>query len=70
MDFALTADQRMMQDSLAKALESLAPLERVRAFSDSGEAVARDVWQGLTELGVPGILIPEEHGGLGLTLHP
>jgi alkylation response protein AidB-like acyl-CoA dehydrogenase len=68
MDFALSSDQRMMQDSLNKALESLAPLERARAFADSGEAVARDVWKGLTELGVPGLLIPEEHGGLGLTL--
>ncbi len=68
MDFALSSDQRMMQDSLDKALESLAPLERVRAFAEGREAVAKDVWNGLTELGVPGLLIPEEHGGLGLTL--
>ena len=56
----------MMQASLAGTLDRVCPLERVRAFAESREAVARDVWGALTELGVPGLLIPEEHGGLGL----
>ena len=57
-----------MQASLAGTLDRVCPLERVRAFAESREAVARDVWGALTELGVPGLLIPEEHGGLGLGL--
>jgi alkylation response protein AidB-like acyl-CoA dehydrogenase len=68
MDFALTADQRLMQASIAGVLSRAAPLERVRAFADSGEAVATDVWAALTDLGVPGVLLGEAHGGLGLTL--
>jgi alkylation response protein AidB-like acyl-CoA dehydrogenase len=68
MDFALSHDQKMMQASLAGALSRACPLERVRAFADARQGVARDVWAALVDLGVPGLLIPEEHGGLGLTL--
>jgi alkylation response protein AidB-like acyl-CoA dehydrogenase len=68
MDFGLSSDQRMMQDSLGKALERLCPLDRVRAFADSKQTVARDLWTGLADLGVAGLLIDEEHGGLGLGL--
>ncbi|HLZ85111.1 MAG TPA: acyl-CoA dehydrogenase family protein [Caulobacteraceae bacterium] len=68
MDFALSQDQKLMQASLAGTLDRASPLERVRAFAEIREPVARDVWGALTELGVPGLLIPEEHGGLGLGL--
>jgi alkylation response protein AidB-like acyl-CoA dehydrogenase len=66
MRFALSEDQVLLQDSLAKAMAELAPLERVRRFADEAEPSAADIWAGLTELGLPGLLIPEEHGGLGL----
>jgi alkylation response protein AidB-like acyl-CoA dehydrogenase len=68
MDFALSQDQRMMQASLDGGLTRLCPLERVRAFADGAESVARDIWRGLTELGLPGLLVDEAHGGLGLGL--
>lgn len=68
MRFALSEDQLLLQDSLRKALAALAPLERVRRFADEDEASAPDIWAGLTELGLPGLLIPEAHGGLGLGL--
>lgn len=68
MDFALSQDQKLMQASLVGTLERICPLSRVRAYAESGEDVAHDVWRGLTELGVPGILIDEEHGGVGLKL--
>ncbi|HZK99327.1 MAG TPA: acyl-CoA dehydrogenase family protein [Caulobacteraceae bacterium] len=68
MDFALSPEQRMFQDSLSGELARVCPLPRVRAFAEGGEPVARDVWAALTELGVAGVLIPEQHGGLGLGL--
>lgn len=68
MRFALSEDQTLLQDSLTKALADLSPLERVRRFADGDEATAPDLWAGLAELGLPGLLIPEEHGGLGLGL--
>ncbi len=68
MEFSLTADQKMMQDSVGRTLERTGPLERVRNATDSGEPYAGDVFSALVELGVPGILVPEEFGGLGLSL--
>jgi alkylation response protein AidB-like acyl-CoA dehydrogenase len=68
MRFALSEDQRLLQASLGKALAELSPLERVRRFADGGETRAPDIWAGLAELGLPGLLVPEAHGGLGLGL--
>lgn len=68
MRFALSEDQTLLQDSLTKALADLSSLDRVRRFADGGEATAPDIWAGLSELGLPGLLVPEEHGGLGLGL--
>jgi alkylation response protein AidB-like acyl-CoA dehydrogenase len=68
MDFSLSADQRALQDSVTRVLGDVCKLARVRAFAESDEPVARDVWAALSELGVPAILVPEAQGGLGLTL--
>ena len=66
MEFGLTSDQTMMQESVDRTLARVAPLERVRRAAS--EPFARDVFDALVELGAPGILIPEEFGGLGLSL--
>ncbi len=68
MEFALSSDQTMMQDSVGRTLERLCPLDRVKSAVQQKEPLARDVWTGLIELGVPALLIPEAHGGLGLSL--
>lgn len=65
MDFDISADQKMMQESLDRTLARVCPLERVRTARDG---LARDVLTAVAELGVTGILIPEDHGGLGLKL--
>ncbi|MBI1260802.1 MAG: acyl-CoA dehydrogenase [Rhizobiales bacterium] len=68
MEFGLSEDQRMLQDSLGKLLEKCAPLDHVREIADQSKAYSATVWQALGELGVAGILVPEEHGGMGQTL--
>ena len=68
MDFALSEEQRMLQESIAGYLESSCPLARVRETGEAGDARADDVWQGLAELGVHGVLIDEAFGGVGLGL--
>ena len=68
MDFALSEEQRMLQESIAGYLESSAPLARVREVAEAGDARADDVWQGLAELGAHGVLIDEAFGGVGLGL--
>ena len=68
MEFALSSDQKMMQDSVMRTLDRVCPLDRIKSAVQQKEAVARDVWASLVELGVPALLIPEAHGGLGLSL--
>jgi alkylation response protein AidB-like acyl-CoA dehydrogenase len=68
MDFSLTSDQKMMQESLSRTLAETASLERVRRFADDPADRGADIWAALTDFGLPGILIPEEFGGLGLGL--
>src|SRR4051812_14380028 len=68
MDFALSADQKMLQESLTRTLADASPLDRVRQFAGDLEDPAKDVWDALADFGLPGIVVPEEHGGLGLTL--
>ena len=68
MRFALSEDQTLLQDSLNRTLADLSPLDRVRRFADGNECSAPDIWAGLSELGLPGLMIAEEYGGLGLGL--
>lgn len=66
MDFSLTEQQCLMQEETAKALERISPVSRVREAIEAPAAISRDVWKGLCELGLQGILIDPEFGGLGL----
>jgi alkylation response protein AidB-like acyl-CoA dehydrogenase len=69
MDFSLTDTQNMLVSQLDGALGRLSPLARVRLHAGAADdAFADDIWAGLIDSGVPGILVPEAQGGLGLTL--
>ena len=66
MDFRFTDDQLTFQATLRKALEKECTPEQVRALweTESGRSAQR--WAQLAELGLLGLLVPEDHGGLGL----
>jgi alkylation response protein AidB-like acyl-CoA dehydrogenase len=66
VDFSLTAEQHELQAAFDKALAKICPLDRVRRHADARESFAADVWQGLVEFGVAGLVVPERFGGLGL----
>jgi alkylation response protein AidB-like acyl-CoA dehydrogenase len=68
MDFGLSDEQRLLEESVRRYLETEAPIARVREIVETPTGHHRPLWQGLAELGVAGILVPEEHGGSGLTL--
>ncbi|MGB1088275.1 MAG: acyl-CoA dehydrogenase family protein, partial [Alphaproteobacteria bacterium] len=68
MEFALSEEQEMLQDSVRRFLEDKLALDRVREVADQGPASATDAWAGLVELGLTGILVPEEFGGSGMGL--
>lgn len=66
MEFGLSSEQTLLQDSIASFLADKAPLDRVRRFANDNEGRAADIVAGLAELGVPGLLVPEAYGGVGL----
>ncbi|MDO8839466.1 MAG: acyl-CoA dehydrogenase family protein [Parvibaculum sp.] len=66
MEFALSEEQRLLQDSVRRFLEQNAPLDKVRLAAGNTHTVQRSLWAGASELGIPGMLIPEDFGGMGL----
>jgi alkylation response protein AidB-like acyl-CoA dehydrogenase len=67
MDFSLNEEQRMLQDSISKILQSECPLERVREVAESGVNLLPPLQQKMVESGITGIVIPENLGGVGLS---
>ena len=65
MDFGLSEEQTLFQDTLNSFLTDQVGLERVRRIA-GGEEPTSAVWAELAELGVSALLVPEEHGGVGL----
>ena len=61
-------EQRALGDSVARTLADAAPLDRVRELYGGPRPADDAAWKSLVDLGVPGALVPEECGGLGLAL--
>lgn len=68
MDFGLSEDQTILEDSLQRFVAASAPVERVRAIQEHPDGHDRELWKELARLGVVGILVPDELGGSGLGL--
>lgn len=68
MEFGLSKEQRLLQESMARYLDGQGSLERVKQFARDNEKRADDLWSGISDLGTPAVLIAEEHGGIGLGL--
>ncbi len=68
MDFGLSDEQKLLDESLRRFLAERVPTTRVRELIETPDAHDAKAWGELAELGVAGCLIAEEHGGAGLTL--
>ncbi len=66
MDFEFSQDQEMLRDSVRRFLSERAPISWVREHYDDPRGTTDEVWKGVVDLGLTGILVPEEHGGLGM----
>jgi alkylation response protein AidB-like acyl-CoA dehydrogenase len=67
MDFTFTEDQLLFQDSVRDFLVNEVTAERIRALWDTDSGRDDALWQQLAELGLTGVTVPEEHGGLGMS---
>ena len=68
MEFALTDEQRMLDESLRGYLARELPLEKLKAMAKDASGLSEPHWKALAELGVTGLLVPTELGGAGLGL--
>ena len=69
MYFGLSEDQIFFQDNVKKFLEDNAPLDVIRNISKGEDLNQKnEIHSGIINLGINNILVPEEHGGLGLDL--
>ena len=67
MNFDFSDDQKLLKEQVRKVLADKCSTKVVRRVLDGNETHAEEVWKGLVDLGVPGVGIPEEFGGLGLS---
>src|SRR6266850_8556015 len=68
MDFDLSKPQKLLKDSARAFLARECKTSRVRELMDTDTAHDKQLWQAMAEQGWTGLVIPEEHGGLGLGL--
>jgi alkylation response protein AidB-like acyl-CoA dehydrogenase len=66
MNFGFTEEQELLRAEVRKFLDQNASMEEVRRIAESDESFDRSLWSRMAELGWIGLVIPEEHGGLGL----
>ena len=65
-DLVLTEEQQLLQSTAADFARQSLPVSRLRALRETGDGFSRDLWREMGNLGWPGMLLPEEYGGLGL----
>ena len=68
MEFGPSEEQMLLKNSIDRYLEDNSPVDRIHRFADDDENRADDIWTGLCEIGLSGLLIDEKHGGVGLDL--
>ena len=68
MNLGVSAEQRELRNSVRRFLAERAPLTRVRELMETADGIDPAVWrQASTQLGLPGIAVPEEYGGAGFS---
>ena len=68
MDFDLSDEQRLLQETVQQFLENECPMARLRELFDDETGYDAVLWKGLAELGLAGIHLPGEYGGSELEI--
>ena len=66
MRFAFSEDQLLLQKTVRDFLRAECAPERVRALWETENGRSPDLWKKLADVGLPGLLVPEARGGMGL----
>jgi len=68
MYFGLSEEQQSLQDNIKKYLEDNASLDTIKEVAGGDSAKAENIHKGLVELGISGLMVPEQYGGLELDM--
>jgi alkylation response protein AidB-like acyl-CoA dehydrogenase len=68
VNFALTEEQELLQSTVRDFVAKECSAQVVRAVFDGKREAVSVLWNGLAEMGVAGLVVPEAHGGAGLEL--
>ncbi|HEX6569295.1 MAG TPA: acyl-CoA dehydrogenase family protein [Acidimicrobiales bacterium] len=68
LDLAFTDEQEMLREVVRSLLAEHAPLTVVREMEDDPVGFPADLWKRLGTLDLLGLLLPEAHGGSGMSL--
>ena len=66
MYFGLSEEQKSLEENINRFLADNAPLDIIKAVANGEADKAQAVHQGIIDLGLSGLVIPEEYGGLEL----
>ncbi len=68
MDFSLSEEQELLQETVRAFVAKECPPQKVRAIFDGERQEVPALSKGLAELGIAGLVVPEALGGAGLEL--
>ncbi|MBM3132829.1 MAG: acyl-CoA dehydrogenase [Chloroflexi bacterium] len=65
MDFSLSAEQQLLKKEVQQFLDNECPKKIVRQLEKSELGYSPEIWKKMADLGWLGLIVPEEHGGVG-----
>jgi alkylation response protein AidB-like acyl-CoA dehydrogenase len=67
LDLEFSPEQDMLRDTVRKVCATASPLSVVRELEDDPVGYSPDLWKQMAELDLIGLLLPEDHGGSGMS---
>jgi alkylation response protein AidB-like acyl-CoA dehydrogenase len=68
MNFDLSEEQEMLQETVRNFLANECPATTLREIFDGETGFSQSLWKGMAEMGLAGLHLPEEYGGAGLEI--
>ena len=69
MDFTFNEEQELLRNEARDFLASEWPSARLRQMLENPAPATEQIWEKISSLGWPGLLVPERYGGLGLGMY-
>jgi len=66
MDFGISEEQELLQETVRGYVENECPVATLREIYDSESGYDPKLREGLVEMGIAGLITPEEFGGVGM----